>query len=230
MEVRKTQIVAVENQKGGVGKTTVVYTLAAGLAIKGLRVVVIDTDPQGSASKLLGFPDENGLYRVVVDESPLNAVIRHVKTSQWLGEQGEVVGDLDLYVLPGAQETARIPAMRPDDIYMMLDLTKAIQEQLHPDVIIVDTSPSLSGLTGALRLTLDWLLYVTECEPLALDGLTTALKQMMRQANKRQEHMGRETKIMGIVPNKLNPKTVLHRELVGEIGQAYGSLVWTPIT
>jgi chromosome partitioning protein len=227
---KEAQIIAVENQKGGVGKTTIALTLAAGLAAKGLEVVAVDTDAQGSLSKLMGYPDENGLYRAIVEEALLADVMHRVKVERWSGDAAnQFYFEGSLYVLPGATDTARIPSLRPDDIYMMLDLMKGIQEQVQPDVIIVDTSPSLSGLTGALRLALDWLLYVTECEPLALDGLTKALQQMMRQSNKRAEYMGKETRIMGIVPNKLNPKTVLHRELVSQIGKAYGDLVWQPI-
>lgn len=225
MQNISTQVVGVENQKGGVGKTTVTWTLAAGLAIKGMNVVVIDTDPQGSLSKLLGFPDNNGLYRAIVEQKGASEV-RLVETDFYSGYTMPGM----LWALPGSQDTAHIPALRPDDIYMMLDLIASIEQRLHPDVIIVDTSPSLSGLTGALRLALDWILYVTECEPLSLDGLTKALTQMKRQAQKRGEYLGKPTEIMGIVPNKLNAKTVLHRELISDIAKAYPQLVWQPIT
>lgn len=225
MENKRAPVIVVECEKGGVGKTTVAATLSAGLANRGLTVVAVDMDSQGSLSILFGHPRDNGLYRAIVDQQ-LEGSMYGVLANHW---QSVVPTAGNLYLLPGAELTARIPGVVPDDGYIMLDLMDAIRKQLSPDVIIVDTSPSISQLTTALRLATDHLIYVAECEPLAMDGLNSAIKQMMRQAEKRGQHFGRETSIMGIVPNKLKPKTTLHRELVRQLGEAHTELVWPPI-
>lgn len=161
------RIIAIANQKGGVGKTTTSVNLAASLAASNHRVLLIDMDPQGNAGSGLGVfpgPDEQTIYHVLIDAAAVDDVLRPTtvpgldlvpSNTQLIGAEIELVGAL-------ARETRLKKALAPvKDRY---------------DVILLDCPPSLGLLTINSLTATDSVLIPLQCEYYALEGLSHLLK------------------------------------------------------
>ncbi len=158
------RVIAVANQKGGVGKTTTAVNLAASLATAEKRVLVVDMDPQGNASSGLGFSrgtaSEGSIYDVLLGEQPIAAVIRKTdlphldlvpSTADLAG------GEIELVALEGRETRLRGPIDAVRDRY---------------DFILIDTPPSLGLLTLNALCAADGVLVPLQCEYYALEGLS----------------------------------------------------------
>ncbi len=97
------------------------------------------------------------------------------------------------------------------------------------DFIVIDTNPSLSLFDGSIYLAADGFVYVTECETMSMQGVRQAFEQMKRFSVQRQKYLNRETKILGIIPNKFRQKTLIHQRNVEALRDAFGDLVWSPV-
>ena len=105
-------VVSLVNEKGGVGKTTLATHIAAGLAIRGQRVLIIDGDPQGHVASSYGLPKEAGLYNLLVRGASFEASTREVPAERYQAEGRAVNGAL--YMLPGNVETFEgVPREKP---------------------------------------------------------------------------------------------------------------------
>lgn len=232
MNTENVPVIAVHSAKGGVGKSTTAVNMAAALAMLGNNVVLVDTDSQGHASLMLAMPDENGLYNLLVGRKPLDEVIRLVPTEQYNPPGDGEFKPGKLWLLPSSDMTYKIPReIKADEIFIVLDALEQIAEAYKPDVIIMDTSPSLTEFDGALWMAIDWFLFITECERLSVDGLQSAVERMKRFGQQRERYLGRPSRIMGILPNKLKANTFLHRTVIGQLAtnQDYAPYVWSPV-
>lgn len=220
--------IAVSNRKGGIGKSTVSAHLAAGLATLGFNVGLVDTDSQGHASLMLSMPEENGLFAAMVDKKDLREIVRHVPAAHYSTTDKPSQGNL--WLLPSSSLTYRIPHMvNPDEGFLFLQKMEEMGELFQLDAVIIDTSPTLTLLDGAIYLATDAFIYVTECERLSLDGVVKALEQMQRFTQQRRNYLNRDSRIIGIVPNKMRARTRLHRRNIRALGEQFGSLVWSPV-
>ena len=220
--------IAVSNRKGGTGKSTISTHLAAGIATLGYNVAVVDTDSQGHASLMLGMQEEDGLFAALVDKKPLADLVRLVPKEKYSTEDRPSAGNL--YILPSSSLTYRIPHMiNPDEGFLFLQKMEELGELLNLDAIIIDTSPTLTLLDGAIYLATDAFIYVTECERLSLDGVSKAIEQMKRFTQQRHHYLNRDSRIIGIVPNKMRARTRLHRHNIRMLAEAFPGLVWSPI-
>lgn len=223
------KIVAVTNRKGGVGKSTMTTHIAAGLAAKGLNVAIVDTDSQGHASLMLGLPDENGLYAALIEKKPLDQVVRLVSPEAYMTPDNPPAGNL--YLLPSSDNTYKVPhELRQEETFLFLETLETMGEWLNLDVILIDTNPTLSLFDGAVYLAADGYIYVTECERLSVDGVQSAIDQMKRFSKQRLKYLNRDSRILGIIPNKMRPKTMVHRANISAIADQYPGLVWPPVT
>lgn len=221
-------IIVVENRKGGVGKSTIATHVAAGLATLGYRVGLVDTDSQGHAGLLLGLPESDGLFNIMIQKRDLQEVVVEVPSGAYSTQDRPAKGAL--YLLPSSDRTYQIPHMlKQDESFLFLEVMEQMAELYALDVIIIDTNPTLSMFDGAIFLAADGHLYVTECEMLAFDGVRTAIEQMQRFSAQRQRYLHRESRVVGIIPNKMRPRTRLHRHNIGKLAEAYGDLVWSPV-
>jgi chromosome partitioning protein len=221
------KVIAVTNRKGGVGKSTVAVHIAAGLAARGKRVGLVDTDSQGNSALMLSMPPEDGLFGVLTGGKTLQEAIRLVPQASY--RIGEGAGEL--WLLPSHSETAKLTlALSPEDIFVFLEMVEAFGESKSLDVIILDTAPTLSAFDGFVYMAVDGFIYVTECERLSFDGVENAMRQMLRFSRSRERYLGGASRVVGIIPNKLLANTVLHRYAIADLKQSYGDVVWKPVT
>lgn len=211
------KILAIANQKGGVGKTTTAVTLAEGLARlpHPRSVLLIDLDPQGQAAHALGLEPGRNVYRWLVDDAPLSEVV--VPTHQ--------VG-LDL--LPGGKRTAAAATVLAGEG----SLLKAIAGRLTTrqaggryDWIILDTPPGVGGMQEAALYASDFVLITTACDVASLDGVFEIVKTL-RVIN---AGLGGQARIVGILPTFHDCTNESLTNLVTLRTGALGGLVLPPI-
>ncbi len=159
------KVIALANQKGGVGKTTTAINLAASLAVLGKKVLLIDADPQANATSGLGFDiNEEGIYECLMGEAKSTDLVLH----------SEDVKNLDL--LPSSINLVAADAELPR-LENPHGAAKVMIEPLRDyyDFILVDCSPSLGYLTVNILAAVDTVLVPVQCEYLALEGLSKLL-------------------------------------------------------
>ena len=162
-----TRIFTVANQKGGVGKTTTTVNIAAALSMGGLRVLVVDLDPQGNASTALGVPhrDNEGIYEVLMGNNQISSVIQ------------KVAGFPALDCVPSNSSLANAEVNLVSMVARELRLKEAIDE-ISPnyDYIFIDCPPSLGLLTINALAAARELLIPIQTEYYALEGLSQLLE------------------------------------------------------
>lgn len=212
------------NEKGGVGKTTIAIHVAAGLAIRGYKVVLADADAQGHATVSLGLKKDPGLYDLLVRGTPFKEVLRPVNPEVYAPLEQPPKGQL--YVVPSNVETRSIP-MQISDAFAVADRFRELKDLV--DVVIFDTSPTPSLLHGSIYLATDSIIYPTKCEYLSFDGLVESFahRDSMQQARSR---WGLEDiSVMGIVPTMFRASTLVHQENLNKLKSRYGDLVWPEV-
>ena len=174
----ETRVLTVANQKGGVGKTTSTVNLAAALAMGGLRVLVIDLDPQGNASTALGVDHHSegveGMFEVLVEDKPFSEVLVKVAGFDRL-ECAPATLDL------AGAEIQLVPMVaRENRLHRALDrllLERANADQRF-DYVLIDCPPSLGLLTLNALVAAEELLIPIQCEYYALEGLAQLLNTL----------------------------------------------------
>ena len=168
----QTRIITVSNQKGGVGKTTTAVNIAAALAMGGLKVLVLDNDPQGNASTALGIDHHSGtpsVYDVIVDGMDLGAIVQPCP-------------DIDnLYCAPSTIDLSGAEIELVSMVARETRLKSAIDAYLESqsyDYVIIDCPPSLGLLTVNAFVAAREVLIPIQCEYYALEGLSQLLKNV----------------------------------------------------
>ena len=210
-----TRVIAVANQKGGVGKTTLTVHLAVYLARHGQRVAVVDADPQGNASSWLldGDTTQAGMFNLLVVGTPAAALAQPV--NGW-----------GVRLLPGNSRTG--------EAYIFLAATgkpfDTVAQLLRPlahdvDYTLIDMPPSKGAGFREVLFAADCALVPTQLERLSLEGVAF----MAATAGELQKQHGHGPQLLGIVPNMTRRATVEHRQQMAELVKTFGPTVWPPI-
>ena len=199
-----SRIIAIANQKGGVGKTTTAINLSASLAEKGKKVLLIDTDPQGNATSGFGIDKnelDNTIYELILGEcSVQDCIIKEVI-------QG--VSILPSNVNLAAAEIELIGVDKKE--YILKNEIDWVRDEY--DFIIIDCPPSLSMLTVNAMTTADSVLVPIQCEYYALEGLS----QLIHTVNLVKERLNPELDMEGVVFTMFDSRTNLSSQVVENV-------------
>jgi chromosome partitioning protein len=204
------QVIALANQKGGVAKTTTTLNLAVAFREKGLRVLVIDLDPQGNLTMSQGLnPDtiEKSMFDVLVHRVPIEDIIA-------VREVDVAVASIDL---AGAELA----------LSSMIGRERALEKALVTvrdkyDYILIDTPPSLGLLTINAFVSATGVIVPVQCEYLALRGLV----QLENTLAMVRENLNPQVEIIGILPTMYDKRTLHSREAVEILRENFGDLVF----
>jgi chromosome partitioning protein len=206
------RIMAVANQKGGVGKTTTAVNLGAGLAEIGFRVLVIDLDPQGNATTGLGIDGrsfELSMYDVVMRDAKLEDAI-------------EATSMKNLFVAPATIDLAGAEIELVPTFSRELKLRRALESVIGDfDYILIDCPPSLGLITVNGLAAADEVLVPIQCEYYALEGLG----QLLRNVHLVQANLNEKLEVTTIVLTMYDGRTKLAEQVAEEVRTHFGSKV-----
>ena len=198
------RVIAVANQKGGVGKTTTAINLSACLAEKGQKVLAIDMDPQGNMTSGLGIDKdevEKNIYDLMIGQAGVDEVL-----------QKEAIENLDVIPTSIDLSAAEIELIGVDDKeFIIRNAIAPIKDNY--DYIIIDCPPSLNMLTVNAMTTADTVLVPIQCEYYALEGLS----QLIHTINLVQERLNPNLQIEGIVFTMYDVRTNLSNQVVENV-------------
>jgi chromosome partitioning protein len=210
-------IIAIANEKGGTGKTTLAVNLGAALAIRGMKTLLIDMDPQGNASYILSkiTEDDPAMYSVLTEKDiAIQAIIQPTATES-------------LDIAPSNLHLAGAEIQ----LATLLGRENALRRKLTPelvdryDFLLIDTSPSLGLLTINALNAADYALIPVSCDFLSLVGLTL-LFDTIRLC---QEQLGSRVRILGLVANRYDRREKVSAEVVDALKRQFNALLFETV-
>jgi chromosome partitioning protein len=211
------KVVAIANQKGGVGKTTTAVNLAASLAVAEQRTLLIDGDPQGNASSGIGLPRESvskTVYDVLIGSATLDEVIHQSVQFKHL-DVAPATADL------AAAEVELVEV--PDRERMMRNALVPIRDRY--DYVLIDCPPSLGLITVNMLAAADTLLIPVQCEYYALEGLSQLLNTVHLVQRSVNEHLEVEGVLLTMYDARLN----LSRQVATDAREYFGNQVYDTV-
>ncbi|MPZ51729.1 MAG: AAA family ATPase [Acidimicrobiia bacterium] len=214
--VSDSVIVAIANQKGGVGKSTTAISLAATLAQSGLSVLVVDLDPQGNATSGLGID------RAALSETMYDVLVVGTKADDAMVESSTP----GLWVLPATIDLAGAEVELVSMLSRELRLKNSLnQSSRHFDAILIDSPPSLGLLTINGMAAADEILVPIQAEYYALEGLT----QLMANIERVRAHLNPDLEVEGVVLTMHDNRTRLAKDVGDQVREYFGDRTYRTI-
>lgn len=209
-----SRIIAIANQKGGVGKTTTAVNLAASLAIAEKRVLLIDSDPQGNATSGFGVEKGSGvrsLYDVLIEGVPIKEVVHQDEQLPFL------------HIVPATQDLigAEIELITKHERELVLKTALSATRNEY-DYIIIDCPPSLGLVTLNVLTAADGVIIPIQCEYYALEGIS----QLLNTIRLVQQNFNPDFQIDGVLLTMYDARLNLSRQVVGEAKEYFGAKVF----
>ena len=213
------RIIAVANQKGGVGKTTTAINLGAALAEEGRRVLLVDIDPQGNPSTGLGVdrkPDLKTTYDLLIDELPLQDVVIETEVANlMIAPSTTDLSSADIELVANEKRSFLLhDALRHPDI-----------DRYHLDYVLIDCPPSLNLLTLNAMVAAHSVLVPLQSEFFALEGLS----QLMMTIREVRQTANPGLRIEGVVLTMHDARNNLAQQVEADARQNLGNLVFTTV-
>ena len=215
-----TRIIAVANQKGGVGKTTTTVNIAAALALSGKSVLVVDLDPQGNASTALGIEHAEGtpnVYDVLTGEHPFDTIVKECPDISGLSGAPATVDLTGAEIELVAGEGREYRLRRAIDGYLATLNARGAT----CDYVLIDCPPSLGLLTLNGLVAAREVLLPIQCEYYALEGLS----QLLRTVDMVSSHLNPDLRVSAIVLTMYDGRTRLASQVVHEVRTHFGERV-----
>ena len=210
------KVIAIANQKGGVGKTTTAVNLSSCLAYKGKKVLVIDIDPQGNTSSGLGVDKKNishSVYDVIINDEPIeNTLLKTCVENLTLCPSNIQLAGAEVELVSLISRENRLKSA----LYYV---------RKEYDFIIIDCPPSLGLLTLNSLTAADTILVPIQCEYYALEGLS----QLMNTVKLVQRHLNPELEVEGVVLTMFDARTNLSIQVVEEVKKYFRNKVYRTV-
>lgn len=210
------RVISISNQKGGVGKTTTAVNIAAFIAEKGYRVLLIDIDPQANAGYGLNMHVEeidNTIYEVLIGEIPIEDAIYQTSLN-------------NLFIVPSNIHLAgaQVDLLEIEEKeFILRKVIRNIKEEY--DYILIDCPPSLGILTLNSLVAADSVMIPLQCEYYSLEGLSQLLKIIAMV----QERLNRNLKLEGVVLTMYDSRTNLSQQVVSDVREHFKDKVFETI-
>lgn len=216
-----TRVLTVANQKGGVGKTTTTVNLAAALAMSGLRVLVLDIDPQGNASTALGIPHHSevpSIYDVLVDGMPLADAVQECPDvpNLWCVPATIDLAGAEIELVSLVARESRL--LRALSAYLTARV-EAGEERI--DYVLVDCPPSLGLLTVNAFVAAREVFIPIQCEYYALEGLS----QLLRNIELIKAHLNPDLHVSTILLTMYDARTRLSADVAEQVREHFPEVV-----
>lgn len=213
---RKTRVIAVINQKGGVGKSTTVINLAACLGESNKKVLIVDFDPQGNSSSGFGIEKEeleSDIYDVILNDTDIKDVI------QGTCEPKVFVAPATIQLAGAEIELVNVMARES----VLKEALDTVKDEF--DYVFIDCPPSLGLLTINALIAADSLIIPIQCEYYALEGVAKLLESM----NMVKKRMNPELEVFGVVMTMFDSRTSLSRQVVEEVQEYFGKKMFKTV-